>query len=227
MNTHCTAGCAGLCKQGRRTCRGQALQAHHGPVERAITRLVMWLLIVLLMVAAVHSAVAAPTAPVGSWDKPGENPYRGSRWHAVMSYTDIPLTARVILGLRIQHRPPDTIMRIDRTRVTAQGQEFLTDMIGMHFGKRQRYDAVDRSGWAADHVEFAAGWCFEQWCVGSPYVCNNVFAIMRRFDAGTLRQEAPQGAFREEVTSMAEPSTLLLAMLAGVFVVGFRREMEE
>lgn len=199
----------------------------HPIVIRLLIRCVLWLIVVMLSGAAVLVAIVpAHAATVGSWDKPGENPFKGSRWHAVMSYTDIPLTTRVILGLRIQHSEPDALMRIDRTKVTAQGQEFLTDMIGMHFGKRQRYDAVDRSGWAADHVEFAAGWCFEQWCIGSPYVCNNVFAIMRRFDAGTMRREAPQ-TFREEVTAVTEPSTVLLAMLAGVFVVGFRREMED
>ena len=222
----CTAGCAGPCKQGRLTCQGHPLPLPqpHGPVERAVTRLVLWLLVVLLMIAAVHTAVAAP---VGSWDKPGENPFKGSRWHAVQSYTDMPLTTRIILGLRIQHSPPDTIMRISKTGVAAPGHEFITDMIGMHFGKRQRYDTVSRAGWPEKHVEFAAGWCFQEWCVGSPYVCNNIFAIMRRFDANTVQREAPQGAFREEVAVVGEPSTALLAMLAGIFIVGFRRELEE
>lgn len=224
MGCACTAGCAGPCKQGRLSCQGKPLPQPHGPVERAVTRLVIWLLIVLLMIAAVHTAVAAP---VGSWDKPGENPFKGSRWHAVQSYTDMPLTTRIILGLRIQHSPPDTIMRISKTGVTAPGHEFVTDMIGMHFGKRQRYDTVDRSEWPEKHVEFAAGWCFQEWCVGSPYVCNNIFAIMRRFDANTVQREAPQGAFREEAAVVGEPSTALLAMLAGIFIVGFRREMEE
>lgn len=217
----CIAGCAGPCKQGRLTCQGKPLPTHHGPVERAVTRLVLWLLIVLLMVAAAHTAVAAP---VGSWNKPGENPFKGSRWHAVMSYSDMSLTTRVILGLRVQWSEPDILMRIDKQGVTAQGQAFLTDIVGMHFGKRQRFESVDRSGWAPSHVEFAAGWCFEQWCVGSPYVCNNIFAIMRQFNPQTLQREAPQGAFRETPTPISEPADVWALALVLLAVVGFRKE---
>lgn len=216
------ADCTQNCAQGRRcTCTGKPLPTHHSFAERAITRLVLWLLIVLLMVAAAHTAVAAP---VGSWNKPGENPFKGSRWHAVMSYSDMPLTTRVILGLRVQWSEPDILMRIDKQGVTAQGQVFLTDIIGMHFGKRQRYGSVDRSGWSPLHAEFAPGWCFEQWCVGSPYVCNNIFAIMRRFSPQTLQREAPQGAFREVPQSVSEPVGVWVVALVLLAAVGFRKE---
>lgn len=188
----------------------------HPIVTRLLIRCVLWLIIVMLAGAAVLVAVVpAHAATVGSWNKPGENPFKGSRWHAVMSYKDMPLHHRVILGLRVQWSKPDMLLKITKSGVWAEGQTFTTDITGMHFGRGGRYETIDRSGWSDTHIEFAPAWCYESSCIGSPYVCNNIFAIWRQFDAGTMKREAVARGevFREEASVVSEPMSVFLSLM--------------
>lgn len=188
----------------------------HPIVTRLLIRALLWLTVVLLAGAAVLVAVvSAHAATVGSWNKPGENPFKGSRWHAVMSYKDMPLHHRIILGLRVQWDAPDVLMKITKRSVWAEGHTFTTDITGMHFGKGGRYETIDRSQWAEDHVEYARGWCYEESCIGSPYVCNNIFAIWREFNAATIKRDAiARGeVFRDEAAHVSEPAFVWVLMI--------------
>lgn len=188
----------------------------HPIVTRLLIRCVLWLIIVMLAGAAALVAVLpAHASTIGSWNHPGENPFKGSRWHAVMSYKEIPLLHRVVLGLRVQWSKPDMLMKITKHGVQSDGQVFTSDITGMHFGKRGRYDTIDRSGWSDEHTEFAPAWCYESSCIGSPYVCNNIFLITREFNGKTMEREAfARGeVFREEVATVSEPVSLWLALM--------------
>jgi hypothetical protein len=179
----------------------------------------------LVAVLPAHAATS-----IGSWNNPGENPFKGSRWHAVMSYSkEMPLHHRIILGLRVQWSRPDMLLRISKHNVYADGQTFTSDIIGMHFGKRGRYETIDRSGWSDEHVEFAPAWCYESSCIGSPYVCNNIFAIIRKFDADTIRRDAEDRGlpFREEVAVVNEALPLWLELTVFGCCVWFTRRSVE
>lgn len=188
----------------------------HPILTRLLIRCVLWLIIVMLAgAAALVAVVPAHAATVGSWNKPGENPFKGSRWHAVMSYKEMPLLHRVILGLRVQWSQPDLLIKITKRGVWSEGQVFTSDITGMHFGMGGRYESIDRSGWSDEHIEFAPAWCYEGSCIGSPYVCNNIFAIYREFNAGTMKREAVARGqtFREDTSTVSDPASILLPLL--------------
>lgn len=152
------------------------------------------------------------TLPSLAWDRPGHNPFRGSRWHAVMSFDQIPLTERVVLALRIQHDTPDGVALIDRHGLPA-GFGPIRDM---WFGHGIRASRVDTSAWPAGHTEPALMWWSGQWVVGLPLVCRNPFWTTR-ITPGLV--PAPPA----EVHQVPEPGTLALLPVALLGAVIARR----
>jgi hypothetical protein len=170
----------------------------------------------LVMAALPALAGAAP----GNWDQPGRNPYTWSRWHAVMSYDNIPMTERVILGLRVQHDKPDLVTNIDKYGIRSMsGVDFTTDLRGMHFGQGKKYDTVSRQGWSEYHVEPASVWCHGEWCIVRPWVCGNISWATRAVSFG-LRQGDDGG---DGVQSVPEPSAAALLGVALLALVLTRR----
>ncbi len=158
---------------------------------------------------ALALAVAAGPASAVSWDRPGENPYRWSVWHAVMSYKHIPAPVRVRLALRARWSAPDFIVAIDRYGMRHQeGLRFTDGIRDMHFGMRQTAPHVTMERWAADHVELAPMWCDAEHCVGSPYVCSNIFWTKREFQVASSPTEV------REVHETPEGPGLLIGLTA-------------
>lgn len=162
----------------------------------------------------VAGLIAFSNVSLAAWDQPGSNPYRGSRWHAVMSYGHIPVPVRVRLALRMQWFQPDYVVEIDRYGLRPQADLWFTDGIrDMHFGRRQRVAHVTMAGWTAEHRERAPLWCEGEWCVGAPFVCRNVFWTTREVVMPSMLLPASE---------LSEPRALGVFSLLCVFVLTYR-----
>jgi hypothetical protein len=133
-----------------------------------------------MLAALVLAAASAATMPDPcAWTHPGANPYRGDPADALADFP-LPEAARRRLAQRMRaHRFTD-VATITRSAIT--GREAYDDLRGMHSGGGVVCrGAVDRSGWADDHVERGLVYCDdEDACVIVPTVCNNVSLVTRR-----------------------------------------------
>lgn len=194
-------------------------------VKKMLAAVGYWILVIIVVASAVTYCIAhaARVSEVGSWAKPGENPFRGSVWTAVMSYKHIPYADRVRLALRVQYDKPDDVAIIRKSGIEAMRDwSYAGGINDMHFGRNRVHKTVDMSAWPDDHTEAANVWCSGVWCIGAPIVCNNIF--------WTTRDQIPQQSARSlgaprSVQQVPEPGVLgltLLAVAAAIRMTGRR-----
>lgn len=154
----------------------------------------------------------AHAAPVENWNKPGENPYIGSRSSAVMSYK-FSVTDRVLLTLAVLHRKPTDRVQITRDAIVGDPSvRYSAALNGMHFGKGQHAgDDISRAGWAYGHSEPASMWCLPVLCIVIPDICGNV--------SWTVRELLPQHGL---VNKVPEPKTIWMVLAGLVLLAGMR-----
>jgi hypothetical protein len=193
--------------------------------KRLLIRAALWLLSAALLVSAFLVACTPAqagqppprTSLVGSWDQPGVNPFKGSRWSAVMAFEDIPLTVRIVLAIRLMYYHPDDVILIQREGLrTLTGAIELredADVFDMNFGRMQRYRYVTRNGWAPGHVEAAPAWCYDEHCIGSPNVCKNLFRTFRKVQSAPALEKFDESA-GTSVNKVSEPATIVLFAFA-------------
>ncbi len=122
-------------------------------------------------------AASAVTLPVCSWDKPGEDPFRGDTVAAVDRYTDIPPATRAALKKRIAARQFDEMAAIRRDSI--EGRYSYSNLREMHFGQGQLCRSVTRAKWSDDAVERGLVYCEAGHCLIVPTVCRNVSRVTR------------------------------------------------
>lgn len=150
------------------------------------------------------------------WNNPGVNPFRGSPLHAVLGYEDIPIWPRLVLATRAGFGvTPTDYATITRGYIaSATGYSYAPVLTDMHFGKGEKCALPDRTKWPESRQEPAAVWCFQGHCVAIPNVCSNVSRIW--LQAPELRSPSLRGDSWKNPQTVPEPSTLILAGLAGL-----------
>jgi len=112
-----------------------------------------------------------------SWASPGADPYTGPVPAAVEAYADIPAPVRAKLRQRMAAHAYDEVATITRGEII--GQREYTDLRAMHFGAGRVCATVDRTAWAAAHVERGLVYCEADHCIIVPTVCRNVARVTR------------------------------------------------
>jgi len=199
---------------GRRILRRSALL-----VLQVLVIVLFALVTIMATYGLAHAAPGVQVRPVIAWDQPGLNPFRGSRWHAVMRYEHMPWATRARLAWRVMHAAPDALAEIDRTGSLRSATIDFTDagLNDMNFGQRQVASRVTMDGWKPDHTELAAAWCHEQWCIVEPFVCGNISWTTRAWGPAQLQADAHHG-------HVPEPAGGALAVLALLAAAAFRRK---
>jgi len=166
---------------------------------------------------AAAALLAASHASAADWNVPGRDPYTGSRFAAVMGYSEIPLASRVVLVMKVIFSQPDVVTVITRTGISPVDDHWFTDDVrGMHFGRGRQIDMPDRGQWSDTHYELTRMWCHGVDCIGSPYVCNNIFRTTRAPVVRGVPEEA------QRATEVPEPSSLWLVLACGVALAAVR-----
>jgi hypothetical protein len=183
----------------------------HPVIRRLAVRAALYTIVLLSAGLLTLSAFAKDERECASWNNPGQNRFTGSTLMAIWSYKHIDLTTRVALQARVLFTPPDFITEITKRGIMSSGTSvFVTDVQGMHFGRGSKAACVSRVDWPENHTEATRVWCVKANCVGSPYVCNNIFSAERRIEAVPQFEVAPDLAMR----TVNEPDGLLLSFAA-------------
>lgn len=162
----------------------------------------------LILAALLAIASTTHAAVGGSWDGPGEHPFTGSPFSAVMSYSHIPYLDRLSLAYAVRHTKPHARIEITRTEILGEaGVRYSSALNGMHFARGVKAgDNISRAGWAADHTELASAWCRGSWCIVVPDVCNNV--------SWTVREILPTYGLHTAPRRVPEPASIALVLSA-------------
>jgi hypothetical protein len=129
------------------------------------------------LVLAAALAVSAGSLPVCSWDRPGQNPFKGDTVAAVDRYADIPVPVRAALKQRMAKHQYDEVAAIRRDSI--EGRYSYSELRDMHFGQGQVCRSVTRDKWAPDAVERGLVYCESGHCLIVPTVCRNVSRVTR------------------------------------------------
>lgn len=162
------------------------------------------------------------------WTHPGADPYRGSRWDAVMRRDGIALAVRLRLAWRLwKGTPPDAQAIITRDGIASATPGIDLPPDGqpwdLNFGAGRTCRLVLRDGWAADHTELADLWCTATHCEGIVRTCGNHFWVERLSPALMTTRTAAQIAQQQgPAHRVDEPGSLGLMLLAGA-VAGWLR----
>jgi len=117
--------------------------------------------------------------PFCSWDKPGQDPYKGSLVAAVDSYKDIPEQTKARLKKRIEVRDYDDFATITQSGISGK-YPYSPTISGMHFGGKGKVcGQVSTLTWTPTQVERGFVYCEDGFCLLIPTVCRNVSRIER------------------------------------------------
>jgi hypothetical protein len=122
--------------------------------------------------------LAAAIQPTCSWDRPGQNPYKGTQADAIDRYTDIPENVRITLKSRMEDGLSDDKVSITRDGIIGHNK-YSPEIRDMHFGSASVCSTVTREKWAADRIEPGIVYCVGKHCILVPKICGNVSRITR------------------------------------------------
>lgn len=164
------------------------------------------------------------------WNNPGSNPYRGaSVYSAVQSY-GFPKESTDEIVWKIKANMADAVIYIKRNSIESPFG-VASNLRDMHFGSFQtsKYFAngrkcignVVRNKWSFSDERAALVYCptaktfgTSQVCVAIPVVCGNISIV----DYRPLQTMPKNFVEQSKVNTAPLPSTLMLSMLALVFV---------
>lgn len=114
--------------------------------------------------------------PACSWNKPGNNPYRGNATEAVSRYIDIPAETRARLIAKIDAGAADDDVVITRDEILGR-EEYANGITDMHFGRQTICERVTRELWPATAREPAKVYCADGHCLIVPRICKNISRV--------------------------------------------------
>jgi len=148
------------------------------------------------------------------WNNPGSNPYRGaSIYSAVQSY-GFPKESTDEIVWKIKANMTDAVIYVKRDSIESPFG-IASNLRDMHFGNNKRCNGkVIRNNWNSLDEKPALVYCSSQHCVAIPVVCGNI----SRIDYRPLQKMPKNFVEQSKVNTVPLPSTLMLSMLALVFI---------
>ena len=155
------------------------------------------------------------------WNNPGSNPYRGtSVYSAVQSY-GFPKESTDEIVWKIKANMEDAVIYIKRDSIESPFG-VASNLRDMHWGNNRKcIGPVVRNKWNFSDERAALVYCntaknfvTSQVCVAIPVVCGNISLV----DYRPLQTMPKNFVEQSKVNTVPLPSTLMLLMLALVFV---------